>query len=58
MTLTQLKTQATRTEFARVYNNFNLPARDIVVEHNGARYIRYAWHSVNRFGWTAWMRQR
>lgn len=54
MTLRAKKLAATKREYRRVYENMNLPPRDIVVEYDGVRYIRYAWQSLNRFGWGRW----
>ena len=53
-TLRQLKTDATKREQARVYENMDLPPRDIVVEHEGHRHIKRAWQSPGRFGWEKW----
>lgn len=56
MTLQAKKTAATRAEYSRVYDNFNLPPRDIVVEHEGETYIRRAWTALREFGWGRWER--
>lgn len=54
MTLTQKKREATKQEYARVYDNFNLPPRDIYVEHDGERYEKRAWQNLRSFGWDKW----
>ena len=52
----RIKTQATKEEFARVYDNMNLPGRDIVVELDDGIWIREFWSCIGRFGWTSWKR--
>ena len=54
MTIRAAKTQATRAEYRRVYDNMDLPPRNIRCEHNGVRYERAAWSSPAAFGWDAW----
>lgn len=50
-----LKTEATRAELRRVYQNYQEP-RDIVLEmKNGAVWIRKVWSNPSgRFGWGRW----
>ena len=54
--LRQLKTEATKREKARVFDNMNMPPRDITVDYLGRDYIRRAWQGVNTFGWDRWER--
>lgn len=49
-----LKAAATRAECRRVYDNHNLPARDITVTVDGVVWRRESWHALNRFGWGRW----
>lgn len=55
-TLRAAKAEATRREHARVYDNYNLPPRDIVVEHEDGVFVRRAWQSGRHFGWGQWER--
>lgn len=51
-----LKARASKREFLRVYDNMSLPPRDIVVECSDGQWVRHAWQSVARFGWSRWER--
>ena len=55
MTLRSKKIQATKEEYKRVFENFNLPPQNIYVEHEGKTYVRKVWQSVNSFGWSKWL---
>ena len=55
-TLRAAKLAATKREKNRVFDNMNLPPRDIVVEHGKERWVRRAWQSIGRFGWERWER--
>lgn len=50
----QIKTIAARAEYKRVFDNFNLPPKDIHAYTPGGHYVRIAWQSVNNFGWGKW----
>jgi hypothetical protein len=54
MNLRQLKVQATKREYQRVFDYMCLPARDIIVEYEGQRWIKSSWNGINRFGWGKW----
>lgn len=55
MTLRAKKAAATRAEMRHVYENMNLPGRNITVEHDGVIYVREFWYSLNSFGWGKWV---
>jgi hypothetical protein len=50
MNINQQKIQATKAEHKRVYENMNLPARDIEIPG----WIKEAWNGLNSFGWGKW----
>lgn len=50
----QIKTQATKKEFRRVFDNFCLPGRDIIASCSDGTYRRKFWQNLNRFGWDKW----
>lgn len=50
----QIKTHATRAEFRRVFDNFNLPGQDIIAVCSDGTYRRKFWQSLSRFGWERW----
>jgi len=52
----QIKIEATRKEFSRVFDNMNLPARDIHADCSDGKWVRRAWNGLNRFGWGRWER--
>ena len=54
-TLRSKKIRATKEEYSRVYDNFNMPPQNIYVEHDGQTYMRKAWQGLNRFGWGKWI---
>ena len=56
MTDRQTKTEATKKEYKRVYDNYNLPPRDILAKCSDGIWKRYAWQDVNRFGWYRWIK--
>ena len=51
-----IKTEATRAEYARVYDNFCLPPRDIWADCRDGRWVRRAWTAGHLFGWGRWER--
>jgi hypothetical protein len=51
-----IKAAATHREYRRVYDNFNLPPRDICADCPSGRYVRRAWTAPGRFGWGPWQR--
>lgn len=53
-TLKSAKRAATLKEYERVFQNMNLPPRDIYLEYEGKIYVRRAWQSLNSFGWRRW----
>lgn len=53
-TLRAAKRAATLKEYRRVFQDMNLPARDIWLEFKGKRYVRRVWQNINRFGWHRW----
>jgi hypothetical protein len=50
----KIKLMATKKEYKRVYDNMNLPPRDIEAECSDGRWIRRAWTGLNIFGWNRW----
>jgi len=52
----RIKTRATKAEFARVYDNFSLPPRDIHAECSDGCWVRRAWAFSGSFGWNRWER--
>ena len=50
----QIKAQATKKEYRRVYDNYCLPARDIYAECSDGMWIKQAWSGLNSFGWDKW----
>ena len=56
MTLTAVKSQATKREHRRVFDHMMDPPRDIEVEYDGAVYCRRTWQSGRSFGWGPWER--
>jgi hypothetical protein len=51
-----IKARATKEEESRVYDNMNLPPRDIYAECSDGTWIRRAWTAPGRFGWDRWER--
>ena len=49
-----IKAIATKKEYNRVYNNYNLPPQDIIVQCNDGTWRRKAWQALNKFGWKKW----
>ena len=52
----QIKTEATKAEHKRVFENMNPPARDITAECSDGTWVREAWNGLNSFGWGRWSR--
>lgn len=50
----QIKADASKAEYARVYNNMSLPPRNIVAECSDGTWQRDAWSAPGRFGWGKW----
>jgi hypothetical protein len=48
----QMKINATKAEYKRVYENMNLPARNIEIPG----WIKPAWNCGHNFGWRKWER--
>ena len=52
MTERQLKIEATKREYKRVFEDMILPARDIRIDG----WVRKAWNGLGNFGWDKWVR--
>jgi hypothetical protein len=49
----QAKTEATKREYRRVYDDMHTP-RDIYAEHDGRTFVKRVWTEPGRFGWHTW----
>lgn len=56
-TLRSKKIAATKKEFERVYDYYNLPPRDIIVTHDGVTFLKKAWVNGKNFGWDKWKKK-
>jgi len=56
MTDNQIKTEATKREYHRVYDDYNLPPRDIYADCSDGHWVRRAWSGPGQFGWGKWQR--
>ena len=56
MTEKQIKADATKAEYARVYDNMILPPMDIHAECPSGHHVRKAWSGLNTFGWGRWQK--
>lgn len=50
----QIKAEASKAEYKRVYDNMSLPPRNIVAECSDGMWQRDAWSALGRFGWSKW----
>ena len=53
-TLRGAKHAATAREYARIYDHYNIPPRDIHVVWGGITWVRIAWTHGRNFGWSRW----
>lgn len=52
----QIKTEATKQEYKRVFDFMNV-GRDITVECSNGLWVRKFWSNPNgRFGWSRWVK--
>ncbi len=56
MTEKQMKADATKAEYARIYDNMILPPQDIHVKCSNGHHVRKVWTSLNTFGWGRWQK--
>lgn len=52
----QKKTEATKEEYRRVFDNYNLPGGDIYADCSDGVWIKRFWQNLNKFGWENWKR--
>ena len=50
----QIKLAATKEEYRRVFDNYNLPAQDIYAECSDGTWVKRVWQNLKKFGWGKW----